>query len=289
MAAKERMLPLYQGMMTSFYDHRAADVVRSLTATQRQNQPRYLTDAEKADPTRLAIPQYWVREANLASGIPDWLLAFSDITSPTNERTLVLVALPKTGVGNTLPILIPSTRGLTHCLLACLSSFVVDFQVRQKVGGIHINFFYLKQVPVPGPRVFEEPCPWRKSETLSVWVAQRVIELVATANDMVVVGQEFGIDCSPFQWEPERRAYLRAELDAAFFHVYGLSRNDTEYVMDTFPTVRRNEEERYGEFRTKRLILECYDAMASATASSVAYKTPLDPPPAHPSVAHSTR
>src|SRR5690606_32689541 len=80
----ERMLPLYQGMMTTFYDHRAADVVKSESAPQRQNQPRYLTDEDKADPARLAIPQYWVRESLLDPELPEWFLVFSNLTSATN-------------------------------------------------------------------------------------------------------------------------------------------------------------------------------------------------------------
>jgi len=90
----------------------------------------------------------------------------------------------------------------------------------------------------------------------------------------------------PFRWDPERRALLRAELDAAFFHLYGLSREDTDYVLETFPIVRKNDVKAHGEYRTKRLILDAYDHMALAARSGRAYQTALDPPPADPRVAH---
>jgi hypothetical protein len=63
------------------------------------------------------------------------------------------------------------------------------------------------------------------------------------------------------------------------------------YIMDTFPIVRRKDEAAYGEYRTKRLILERYDALAACIASGTEYQTILDPPPAHRSLAHpeSTR
>lgn len=95
----------------------------------------------------------------------------------------------------------------------------------------------------------------------------------------------------PFRWDPERRFLLRCELDAAFFHLYGLSRDDTDYVMETFPIVKRHDERDHGEFRTKRVILEMYDAMAESQRTGTAYQTRLDPPPADPRVAHpeSTR
>jgi hypothetical protein len=38
-----------------------------------------------------------------------------------------------------------------------------------------------------------------------------------------------------------------------------------EYILDQFPIVRRKDEERFGEYRTKRLILEIYQAMGAAT------------------------
>jgi hypothetical protein len=75
------------------------------------------------------------------------------------------------------------------------------------------------------------------------------------------------------------RDQLRAELDAAFFHIYGLGRDDTEYVLDTFPIVHKNDERRFGEPRTRRLVLAVYDALADAIASGVPFTSPLDPPP----------
>ena len=74
---------------------------------------------------------------------------------------------------------------------------------------------------------------------------------------------------------------MRAELDAAFFHLYGIERDDVDYIMETFPIVKRKDEQRYGSFRTKELILDVYDAMAEAIRTGVPYQTILDPPPGH--------
>ncbi len=57
--------------------------------------------------------------------------------------------------------------------------------------------------------------------------------------------------------------------------------------MDTFPIVRKNDEKAHGEYRTKRAILEIYDAMAEAARTRKAYETRLDPPPADARVAHA--
>jgi len=62
-------------------------------------------------------------------------------------------------------------------------------------------------------------------------------------------------------WDEERRACLRAELDALCAHLYGLTRDELDYILDTFPIVRRKDEEKYGEYRTKRMVLEKYDVL----------------------------
>jgi hypothetical protein len=82
---------------------------------------------------------------------------------------------------------------------------------------------------------------------------------------------------------------IRCELDAAFFHLYGINRDDADSILDTFPVVRKKDEAEHGEYRTKRVILELYDRMAEASRTGAPYQTMLDPPPADPRVAHPPR
>ncbi|MGH3963038.1 MAG: hypothetical protein ACRDRY_07290 [Pseudonocardiaceae bacterium] len=90
---------------------------------------------------------------------------------------------------------------------------------------------------------------------------------------------DIGDDGPPFRWDAERRVLLRAELDAAFFYLYSVSREDTDYILETFPIVKRKNQATYGEYRAKRLILEVYDRMAEAMRTGEPYQTILDPPP----------
>lgn len=113
-----------------------------------------------------------------------------------------------------------------------------------------------------------------------------MLELTYTAWDLKGFASDLGYDGPPFRWDPSRRELLRVELDAAFFRLYGIERDDVDYIMETFPIVRRKDEAAHGEYRTKRLILECYDALAEATATGTEYQTILDPPPADQRVAH---
>ena len=116
-------------------------------------------------------------------------------------------------------------------------------------------------------------------------IVPRTVELAYTANDLLG-SPPISATTAPVPLGPNRRALIRAELDAAMFRLYGIERDDVEYIMDTFPIVRRNDEQRFGEYRTKRLILERYDALVAADAAGVAYETPLDPPPGDPRAAH---
>lgn len=66
----------------------------------------------------------------------------------------------------------------------------------------------------------------------------------------------------PFRWDGERRAALRAELDAIYAHLYGLTGEELDYILETFPIVKRKDVERYGCFRTKEMVLSYYDNFA---------------------------
>jgi hypothetical protein len=91
--------------------------------------------------------------------------------------------------------------------------------------------------------------------------------------------RDLGDDGPPFAWDEERRFAIRAELDAAYFHLYGVDRDDVDYIMDSFGAFQRNDPDRFA--RTKALILEIYDQMTEAITTGKPYQTILNPPPGH--------
>ena len=109
-----------------------------------------------------------------------------------------------------------------------------------------------------------------------------------------------GHDGPPFRWHEARRFQLRYELDAAYFHLYLGSpaewgadspqlrpmfptpRDAVGYIMDTFPIVRRKDEQAHGTYRTKDTILSIYDQMPKAARTGRRYECPLDPPAGPP-------
>ena len=254
---------------------------------------------------------------------PAYLMGFRDTTNITNERTVVSGVFPLTAVGNNLPVL-SASAGFTVLLPALLSSLPCDFVGRLKMGGKHLNFFIAKQIPVLAPEVFGLQAPWgRTGESVMDWLLPRALELSYTTWDLKPFAHDCGWNGPPFLWDESRRFLLRCELDAAFFRLYlptdakgswrparaidGCPYDETpeqldelrrqfpsprdavSYIMDTFPILRRKDEERYGEYRTKRVILDIYDAMQEAASTGEPYQTLLDPPPADPRCCHPPR
>lgn len=292
----EAYLPLYEGKMIDIYDHRAANVVQSETATVRQGQPKALTVADHESPFCFPQPRYWVPTVEVEARLADWpragwLSCLADVTSVTNERTVIAALIPCVGVGNSAPLLRTSEhyRRVEPLLIANFSSFILDFLARSKVGGIHLNYFIVEQFPILAPTVYDAKAPWSSAMSLSEWMMLRIVELCYTAWDLAPLVDETGFSGPPFRWDERRRCVLLAELDAAFFHLYGVSRDDVEYIMESFPIVKRRDEATYGEYRTKLLVLDRYDAMRQASTSTKSYRTPLDPPPADPRMRHPAR
>lgn len=265
---------LYEAKHIHIYDHRWG------MTGDRQAAPT----AEEAGIFRYFVVWPDVRE-RLTDPAAKWLCGFRDITNSTNERTLIPATFPVAGVGHNLTLL-QTTSPDDWLLVALLSSMVVDYIARLKLGGTHMSAFVLRQLAVLAPGDTAGPCPWQSDVPISAWIKPRCVELVYTAEDLREWADHMDFNGRPFRWDPQRRFLIRAELDAAFFHLYGVDRDDADYILDTFPIVKRKDEAAHGEFRTKRVILKCYDAMASAISTGEPYQTLLDPPPAHDSQRH---
>jgi hypothetical protein len=90
----------------------------------------------------------------LARATPRWLMGWRDICRSTDERTVIAGAFPRAGVGHTNPILISSVaqRERLPGLIGNFCSLVLDYAARQKIGGTHLTYGYLNQLPILSPR-----------------------------------------------------------------------------------------------------------------------------------------
>lgn len=267
----EIYLPLYEGKMVQAFDHRAASIISREENLFRSGQPDRTLFEQHLDSTFLPRPRYWINQQESdATQNFRWFLAFKDITASTNVRTMIATMIPQVGCGHTLPVLLPAEEsydsGIAACLLANLNSFGLDYIARQKVHGIHLTWYTVEQLPVVALSDYGELFGKTTAREL---VRDHVLRLTYTSHDMEPFARDLGYDRPPFTWDEEERRHLRARLDALYFHLYGLTREEASYVMDTFPIVRREDEAKFGRYRTKDLVLAYMNALAAGDTETV--------------------
>lgn len=260
----DHLVPLYEAKMIHQFDHRWATYEPASTSS------RYASIDEKHSPSFEPLPRYWVPKHEVNARLAgkgwgyDWLMGWRKITRSTDERTLIASVFPRTAAGDSLPLILPSVSPLSAaCLLANLSAIVTDYAERQKLGGTNLTFQFLFQIPVLPPSYFDRAC--------MEFVVPHVLELTYTSRALESFARDLGYGGPPFVWDEERRAHLRAELDAFFARAYGLTRDELRYILDpadvkgpdypseTFRVLKNNEIRKFGEFRTQRLVLAAWD------------------------------
>jgi hypothetical protein len=197
---------------------------------------------------------------------PRWLMGWRDICRATDERTVIASVVPRVGLGDKFLLMFPTQPPeLIAALLGNLNSISFDYVARQKVGGTSLKYFTMKQlVAIP---------PDRYTAADLDFIVPRVLELTYTAWDLRPWAQDLGFDGPPFAFDPDRRAMLRAELDAYYARLYGLTENELRYILDpaevegpdypseTFRVLKEGELRAFGEYRTRRLVLEAWRAL----------------------------
>ncbi len=263
-------VPLYEGKMVQAFDHRAAGIVVNPENRHRPAQPVPATLDQHGNPDWVPDPQFWVLKEEISFPKAAYLLAFKDVTAPTNVRSMISALIPGIGVGNTLPVVSVdgSNAEMISLLAANFNSIPFDFVARQKIQGQHLNWFIVEQLPVVPADSYRRLAFGTK--TAGEVVCEAVLELTYTARDMA--GFAYDIGCvgkdgqlkAPFVWDADRRLQLRAKLDAVFFHLYGISdRDDVRYIYSTFPIVERQEMSVYGTYRSRDFCLAYMNALAA--------------------------
>ncbi|MFS8890674.1 hypothetical protein NW838_06030, partial [Synechococcus sp. R55.2] len=337
-------LPLYEAKMIWHYDHRYGtyEGVDSRSSTQLPTPD----ERQHADPHFVVLPWYWVPAEEVTKRLGDWqrgwLVGFRDVTNATNERTAIFSLLPRVGVGHTMPIVLTGEISAIHlsCFLANLNVLIFDWALRQKIGGTHLTFFILRQLPIFPPTaytpadlafivpraleltytawdlkpfaddVWNEADEGLRAAIHAAWDANRIavgrhewrLPSWISAYPEIETNPQKGIPFPPFRWDEDRRAVLRAELDAYYAQLYGLTRKQLRYILDpadltereledildpreevadpldsagyatraaastfpgeTFRVLKEKELSQFGEYRTRRLVLEAWEKLA---------------------------
>ncbi len=334
---QEVWLPLYEAKMIHQFDHRFGtyEGVDSRTNAQIPTP----SHEQHADCNFVTIPWYWVesREVNREQGdyANEWLLGFRDIARATDERTAIFTLIPRTAVGHPIPLVFTKSEIDPSQMLSFLQNFnglILDYVARQKIGGTHLTYFYLNQLSILSPSyISHQNASLISSTTLEliysswdikpfaddVWreadeELRQAIKTQWDDNKEATGGHtwdppewaeiaEDGIPLPPFKWDEERRAHLRAELDAIYAKLYGLNRKQLRYILDpadltekelenilddyeeiedpldeeaylarceassfpgeTFRVLKEKEIKQYGYYRTRRLVLDSWQKM----------------------------
>jgi hypothetical protein len=282
--SESEYLPLYEAKYLYQFDHRYAEY--------RNNDYRETPVASKMDPDCLLIPKSWVSTTEVDRRTlrrkmnKEWMIGFRDVASATNERTAIIAIFPFAAVGNNINLLLALSPEQAALLCANVNSFAFDYACRQKTSGMHVNIFTMKQLPAV-PLSAYNLLMFGDGLSAKDFALSRLLELSYTAWDLNAFAADLGHYIPPFGWDEDRRFLLRCELDALYLHLYCIDRDTSDYIMETFPIVRKKDEAAHdGDFRTKRKILEIYDALADSLRLHVPYQTRLDPPPAAPALHH---
>ena len=271
----EVYVALYEGKMVQAFDHRAASVMVNEANLNRPGVTLEANLEEHMKPVWQPTPQFWVKSNSFVWPKElGWAVAFKDATAPTNARTMIAALTPAQAFGNTLPILLPSDADIASykmqawLLAACFNSFPFDFIARQKVQGQHLSLYIVEQIPVIPPDGYSREFGNKTAREL---LGDHVLRLTYTSHNMAPFARDMGYDGPPFTWNEEERRHLRARLDALYFHLYGISREDADYILSTFPIIKREDEKEFKTFRTRNLILGYMNALtAGDTESKVA-------------------
>ncbi len=268
------LLPLYESKLIHQFNHRYATFSGVDDYQTSEGNASELSLFDLQNPNKFVEGRYWLNEALLIQRFPGkWFLVFRDVTNASNERTVIGTIIPGRPCGHSLVLLDVSNSSQAVLLIAMMNSIVFDYIARQKTPGLHLNQWIWKQLPV---------LPSNDYTPADIdFITPRVLEMVYTAYDLKPFAEDMGYNGEPFRWDEGRRALLRAELDAYYARLYGLTRDELRYILDpqdvygpdfpgeTFRVLKEKEIKRFGEYRTRRLVLEAWDRLDGVEAVKV--------------------
>ena len=264
---KQRYVPLFEAKLFHQFDHRWASY------PDATGDAYDVSESEKSGPSFEVQGRYWVPFSEVQSRMAaknwsrPWQIGWRQNARSHDLRTMIVSALPlDVGSGHSICSADTAQDSAAQCgLLANLNSLVLDFVIRQKLSGINLSFYIINQLPILPPDFYTEP--------RLAFITPKVLELTYTSHSLAPFARDLGHDGPPFAWDEDRRAHLRADLDAFYARAYGLTRDELRYILDpadvkgpdypseTFRVLKEKEIRHHGEYRTRRLVLAAWDRM----------------------------
>lgn len=279
----ERFLPLWEAKFFNQFDHRFAtfEGVSGSDKFKRRAGTKYPSEEQKRDPDFEILPRYWVSQMDFSELTEhynwqhEWMFAFRNVTRMTTDtRSTMGTILPWDPISYSAHLIFfRSDRAVETGLLftGIFTSIVLDYVLRQKIGGTNFSAFILNQLPVPPPEEFERFSVrvGANIEVASKYIMNRVLKLVWTSHSLDCLGQVLHNDEGPFTWNREERRKLRTEIDLVVAKIYGVKKEELVHMCETFRIQKNKDMEEFGRFRTMEDMLEGYDSLKILRAEEV--------------------
>lgn len=305
----EGSLPLYESKLFYLFDHRYSTFEDSSIEDIRTGNAADVSNAQKQNAVFNIVPRYFIDkniivDKNEKWGWKNkWYLAYRYISRYTNERTAICSIIPPSVVSNSSYLIFIHVIQDLILQKALINSLVFDFIVRSKVTlnfppvilfqtpritGSDINateklFIITKALELSysawdiksfADDVWKEADEDLKAAIHNQWEANKAATGGHTWSppDWCEIDPE-GCPLPPFKWDEDRRSILKAELDAIYAKLYGLTTEELRYILDpqdvygpdfpgeTFRVLKEKEIRLYGEYRTRRLVLEAWERL----------------------------
>lgn len=264
-SSSEIYYPLLEGKLIHIYDNRFAtfegiDKSKRFGIKAATNLP---TENQKSNFDFEIIPRYWVSENYRTKDIEsrglrtDWNITFRDTTNViSNFRTFVACIASNSVFNYKAPNLLineddENIRALKSALLlSIINSIPFDFITRLKFYGANLIKSIIDQLPI---------IPYDLLLRYKDEIVPRVMKLTYTSNSLRSFSDSIKGNYRPYEWNNEERFKLRSELDCIIGHLYSLTKDDMEYILDSFPILKSKDEAIFDSYRTKEYILSIYD------------------------------
>jgi len=251
-------LPLYEGKMIEIYNPRFSSAGFSQSITAIRGVSEITTENKLKNPFYNVAPRFYVKRELVPEKYlkHSYFIVVRKISDVMNRRTFVSTVIPLSATSDSLIVITLGSSEEYRYFLANSSSIVFDYIVRQKLGGKNLTQYVIKQLPFIDFSTYNQ----LKDSILHI-INRNVIELIYTSENMRVFAHDLGYKGDPFVWNSNRRQHLTCEIDAIYAHLYKITKDELSYILETFPIVKKRDIEKYGGYRTKKLILEKYNEL----------------------------
>lgn len=254
-------LPIYEGRMIDRYDYRAKQYLTGRGASSKWGTNKFSSPAKTIKSQwNIAIPKI---PDKLGDRWKHYRVVYGNIADPSMQRSVVATLVPPNTIcGDTVPtILAPGNSEWVYIVwLAALNSFTFDFIARKQLASKHLTMTLLDSLPLPRLNATDDAfLPLGKAVIGLQCTGPEMDGYRALLRTQLDPSKRCIADASPLTTD-EARAEAEAALDALVAKaLFKISRQEYEFILNSFSVIRQNEEKDFGAYKSKERCLAAFD------------------------------